>query len=483
MEAGSSSTINSNSIAGCSNYIPRTPSPNILPILGLEGEGTEISPGIPVIKMNDQNHNFVDAQTSNLREPQSADMEVVDETMPNPESEFSSGRPEAPVAAFEGFEEDFVYAVEDDNSGEEVMVVLSPGNAKYRRKIDKGTSGSEGKGVVETQLVDAHDTDATSSCSICMEPWTSGGNHRISCLPCGHLFGRPCIMKWIRQRGGNIGKCPQCNKMCKVKDIRTLYVSRIAAVDGEMLQELTSLRAENEKLVLENKNLKDERRQRKSIQLGLLGLGAGNSPAGNLSLPSTATVAQQPAATQEKYIKVWEGLLGGSRQGKPVPICRLEGYRNIRSSEIIAADWPSSMQIIRLISQDHITSRHYQGKADFLIFRQLNSHGFLVQLAEKKLSAVIQLPTQTLLLSTSDKPGRMIGMLFPGDTVVFEPQLPSQPRLQQQQQQQQPQGMPSAMGQAFAQGQLPNQTRPQLMLQSQFQGQGPESMPGATYLT
>jgi len=84
-----------------------------------------------------------------------------------------------------------------------------------------------------------------------------------SCLPCGHLFGRSCIRKWIRQSGRNIGKCPQCNKMSKLKDIRTLYVSRIAVVDGEMLQELTSLRAENEKLMLENKNLKDERRQRK----------------------------------------------------------------------------------------------------------------------------------------------------------------------------------------------------------------------------
>lgn len=28
--------------------------------------------------------------------------------------------------------------------------------------------------------------------------------------------------------------------------------------------------------------------------------------------------------------------------------------------------------------------------------------------------AVIQLPTQTLLLASTDKPGRMIGMLFPG---------------------------------------------------------------------
>lgn len=265
METGSSSTINSNSnsIAGCSNYIPRTYSPNILPILGLEGGGTEINPGIPAMEANGQHHSSSDAQTSNLAEPQLANMEVVDETMPNPELGFSLGRPEAPVAASEAFEEDFVYAVEDANSEDEVMVVLSPGNVADRRKRDKIKSGSEGKGAMETQLVDSNDTDATSSCSICMEPWTSGGNHRISCLPCGHLFGRSCIRKWIRQSGRNIGKCPQCNKMCKLRDIRTLYVSRIAVVDGEMLQELTSLRAENEKLMLENKNLKDESHQRK----------------------------------------------------------------------------------------------------------------------------------------------------------------------------------------------------------------------------
>lgn len=263
MEAGSSSTINSSSLAGCSNYVPMTPSPNILPVLGLEVGGAAINPGIPAIEVNDQNYSFADAQTSNLREPQLAHMEVVDETMPNPEIVFSSGRLEAPVAAIEVSEGDFVYAVEDGSLEEEFMVVSSPGNATDRGKRDKGKSGSEGKGVVETQLVDALDTDATSSCSICMEPWTSGGNHRISCLPCGHLFGRSCIRKWIRQSGRNIGKCPQCNKMCKLKDIRTLYVSRIAVVDGEMLQELTSLRTENEKLMLENKNLKDERRQKK----------------------------------------------------------------------------------------------------------------------------------------------------------------------------------------------------------------------------
>ncbi|KAH9315690.1 hypothetical protein KI387_024317, partial [Taxus chinensis] len=50
------------------------------------------------------------------------------------------------------------------------------------------------------------------------------------------------------------------------------------------------------------------------------------------------------------------GLLGGQRQGKPVPICRLEAYRNITSPETLAADWPTSMQIIRLISEEHVTN-------------------------------------------------------------------------------------------------------------------------------
>ncbi|MCL7025924.1 hypothetical protein MKW94_001124, partial [Papaver nudicaule] len=80
----------------------------------------------------------------------------------------------------------------------------------------------------------------------------------------------------------------------------------------------------------------------------------------------------------------------------------------------LAADWPGMMQIVRLISQDHMHNKQYVGKADFLVFRALNQHGFLGQLQEKKLCAVIQLPSQTLLLSVSDKASRLIGMLFPG---------------------------------------------------------------------
>ncbi|MCO5574787.1 hypothetical protein L7F22_028579 [Adiantum nelumboides] len=207
-------------------------------------------------------------------------------------------------------------------------------------------------------------------------------------------------------------------------------------------------------------------------------MGAVNNNALQVPAP-VATPPQQPNAGQ-KYAKIWEGYLTGHRQGKPVSICKLEAYRQASSPETLAADWPNQMQIVRLITQDHMHSKNYQGKSEVLIFRTVGQHGqqgFLVQLAEKKLCAVIQLPTQTLLLASTDvkKQDRMLGMLFPGDMVVFKPQPSSQQQQQQQQQLQQPAlSTVSTITQAFSsQGQLPNQVRPQLLQPGQLPSQGP----------
>ncbi|GMH09847.1 hypothetical protein Nepgr_011688 [Nepenthes gracilis] len=67
-------------------------------------------------------------------------------------------------------------------------------------------------------------------CPICMEPWSNDGVHQPSCLPCGHLYGISCIRKWLQQRK-NSGKCPQCNKKCKLEDIRRIYGSRVIVID------------------------------------------------------------------------------------------------------------------------------------------------------------------------------------------------------------------------------------------------------------
>ncbi|KAK4749027.1 hypothetical protein SAY87_026476 [Trapa incisa] len=192
---------------------------------------------------------------------------------------------------------------------------------------------------------------------------------------------------------------------------------------------------------------------------GMQSLGGGNNanPGANIPLVQQSSSLQ---TAQSKYVKVWEGNLSGQRQGQPVFITRLEGYRNSSASETLAANWPPTMQIVRLISQDHMNNKQYVGKADFLVFRAMNQHGFLIQLQEKKLCAVIQLPSQTLLLSVSDKAYRLIGMLFPGDMVVFKPQNNQQQQLQQQQ-------LPQLQQQQFPQ--LQQQQIPQLQQQQQQQ--------------
>ncbi|KAM7484531.1 hypothetical protein LguiA_000540 [Lonicera macranthoides] len=203
-------------------------------------------------------------------------------------------------------------------------------------------------------------------------------------------------------------------------------------------------------------------------QPGIQSLGVNNNTAANMPLSQQTSSALQSA--QSKYVKVWEGNLSGQRQGQPVFITRLEGYRSASASETLAANWPSTMQIVRLISQDHMNNKQYVGKADFLVFRAMNQHGFLGQLQEKKLCAVIQLPSQTLLLSVSDKACRLIGMLFPGDMVVFKPQISSQ--------QQQPQHHPQLQQQQLQQLQQQQQSLPQLQQQQQMpQLQQQQQMP------
>lgn len=195
--------------------------------------------------------------------------------------------------------------------------------------------------------------------------------------------------------------------------------------------------------------------------------GMQSNPSANMPMSQASTLP----SSQSKYVKVWEGNLSGQRQGQPVFITRLEGYRNASASETLAANWPATMQIVRLISQDHMNNKQYVGKADFLVFRAMNQHGFLAQLQEKKLCAVIQLPSQTLLLSVSDKACRLIGMLFPGDMVVFKPQIPSQQQQQQMQHQQMQHQQMQHQQQQNQQQQLQHLQQQQLQQQPQMQQQ------------
>ncbi|NWT74670.1 RFWD3 ligase, partial [Prunella himalayana] len=81
------------------------------------------------------------------------------------------------------------------------------------------------------------DEEEGDTCAICFEQWTNAGDHRLSALRCGHLFGYTCIERWLR---GQAGKCPQCNKKAKRSDIVVLYARTLRALDTSEQERMRS---------------------------------------------------------------------------------------------------------------------------------------------------------------------------------------------------------------------------------------------------
>uniref|UniRef100_A0AAY4CC06 RING-type E3 ubiquitin transferase n=1 Tax=Denticeps clupeoides TaxID=299321 RepID=A0AAY4CC06_9TELE len=82
---------------------------------------------------------------------------------------------------------------------------------------------------------DEGDDGEGETCTICFEPWTTSGGHRLAALRCGHLFGHTCIDRWLRGQGD---KCPQCNKRAKRTDIVLLYARKVRALDNSEQESL-----------------------------------------------------------------------------------------------------------------------------------------------------------------------------------------------------------------------------------------------------
>ncbi|XP_073421422.1 E3 ubiquitin-protein ligase RFWD3 [Dendrobates tinctorius] len=79
--------------------------------------------------------------------------------------------------------------------------------------------------------------DEGDTCAICFESWTNAGQHRLSALRCGHLFGFTCIDRWLK---GGAAKCPQCNKKAKRSDIVVLYARTLRALDTSEQERMKS---------------------------------------------------------------------------------------------------------------------------------------------------------------------------------------------------------------------------------------------------
>lgn len=71
--------------------------------------------------------------------------------------------------------------------------------------------------------------DDDQTCPICFEEWTNSGAHRLASLNCGHLFGRSCIERWLKDPKNKC--CPQCKCKTRRRDIRNIFAKSLKAVD------------------------------------------------------------------------------------------------------------------------------------------------------------------------------------------------------------------------------------------------------------
>lgn len=76
------------------------------------------------------------------------------------------------------------------------------------------------------------DDDDGTICSICLDSWTSTGEHRLVSLKCGHLFGYMCIKRWLQDNPVQSRCCATCKTKAHLRDIRHLFAKGVKAVDN-----------------------------------------------------------------------------------------------------------------------------------------------------------------------------------------------------------------------------------------------------------
>jgi hypothetical protein len=167
-------------------------------------------------------------------------------------------------------------------------------------------------------LVDdsSEDTPASSSssllaclteCMVCMQPCGNAGEHRVTSLPCGHLFGERCIQKWLLARKKRDACCPSCKVKCKFADLRPIFTSQLVVLDTSTLatlkQSLTEERAAHEKLkvdfslLLKRFNAAKERER----QAAECVCGGGSSSSSSSSYSTSTTGGGVKKRKREEY--------------------------------------------------------------------------------------------------------------------------------------------------------------------------------------
>ncbi|XP_044048245.1 E3 ubiquitin-protein ligase RFWD3 [Siniperca chuatsi] len=189
--------------------------------------------------------------------------------------------------------------------------------------------------VVSASVQSSHSEEGEGdSCTICFEAWTTAGEHRLSALRCGHLFGFTCIQRWLKAQGP-AAKCPQCNKKAKRSDIVLLYAPKLRALDNseqeslkKSLEQEQSLRRKAElesaqyKLKLQVVTNKYGQAQQELQELRTLMAQAGRS-----SVPSSSSSSSSSSASTSLLLGLSQSRTAQYSFSKAVLLSQAGGSR------------------------------------------------------------------------------------------------------------------------------------------------------------
>lgn len=146
-----------------------------------------------------------------------------------------------------------VTTLDNQNAGIENPIIRLE-NPDYEPDANKSPNPEPTRAAKRSYGVMISEDDDGQTCPVCLDVWTSAGDHRLCCLKCGHLFGKSCISRWLSFEKKKC--CPQCNKKASVNDIRELYATKLTALDSA------------EKVRLE-KELDEVKEQKKKVEVEL----------------------------------------------------------------------------------------------------------------------------------------------------------------------------------------------------------------------
>ncbi|GLD54424.1 E3 ubiquitin-protein ligase RFWD3 [Lates japonicus] len=179
------------------------------------------------------------APAATVAEPESGSTTEVSDSDEEDEAEAEGGEEGAPAAALPV--DPAPPAGPHLNASTQYPQLQDAGSASSAADSDRTEAQHQGVQSVSEASASVHSSHSEEgegdTCTICFESWTTAGEHRLSALRCGHLFGYTCIQRWLKAQG-TAAKCPQCNKKAKRSDIVLLYAPKLRALDNSEQESL-----------------------------------------------------------------------------------------------------------------------------------------------------------------------------------------------------------------------------------------------------